>query len=130
MGFEKQVILALAEQFPKIKKHLTSLAERLVDPLTIFRSHVYDQNFKGSFSIKDVAPAILGNDASYDGMAVGNGSEAQAAFLNLISAELGPKKKETLARELLAYCKKDTLGMVELVWWLQECGKGGKTNVD
>jgi hypothetical protein len=120
MGFEKQVLLALSDQFPKMKKSLKSMAERLVDPLTIFRSHVYDPNFNGSFSIKDVAPAILGKKASYEGLSVGDGSEAQNAFLKLISPDTSAAVKAQLKAGLIAYCQKDTLGMVELVWWLQQ----------
>lgn len=119
MGFEKQVLLALAAQFPKLAKALKSQADRLVDPLTVFREHVYDPDFKGSFSIKAVAPAILGDDASYEGMAVGDGTEAQVAFLEMIASKTVPSRKMTLKKGLLEYCKKDTQGMVELVWWLQ-----------
>ena len=101
-------------------KNLKSIADRLVDPLTIFRAHVYDANFNGSFSIKDVAPAILGKKASYDGMAVGDGNEAHVTFLQLISPDTPLEKKKTLQEDLFAYCQKDTLCMVELVWWLFE----------
>ncbi len=120
MGFEKQVLLALAEQFPKHKIALKKIAERLVDPLSIFRSHVYDPKFSGGFSIKDVAPALLGKNASYEGMLVGDGSAAQVAFLELIHAEAQDSKKKTLEQSLRAYCQKDTLGMAQLVEWLQE----------
>ncbi len=120
MGFEKQVLLALARQFPKLSKALKSHADRLVDPLIIFREHVYDPEFKGSFSIKAVAPAILGAGASYEGMSVGDGTQAQVAFLEMILATTPVPRKEALKKGLLEYCQKDTLGMVELVWWLQK----------
>ena len=119
MGFERQVLETLAEKFPKYRKTLTSIAERLVDPLPIFRAHVYDPKFYGSFSIKNVAPAILGDSASYEGMAVGGGTEAQSAYLQMISAETAEAERKKLRVALLEYCKKDTLGMAELVFWLQ-----------
>lgn len=118
MGFENGVIKALAEQFPKLKTDLLDISERLVDPLPIFRAHVYDPQFKGSFSIKEVAPAILGNAASYEGMNVGDGSEAQSVYLRMIDEKTSAKDKEKHRKDLIEYCTKDTLGMVLLVDWL------------
>ncbi len=118
MGFENSVIKALAEQFPKLKKDLLDISNRLVDPLPIFRAHVYDPKFKGSFSIKEVAPAILGKAASYEGMAVGDGSEAQSVYLRMIDEKTPAKDKEKHCKDLIDYCTKDTMGMVLLVDWL------------
>lgn len=120
MGFESSVLKALAQMFPKYRKDLLSIVDRLVDPLPIFRAHVYDPAFKGSFSIKELAPAILGASASYEGMSVGDGTEAQFVYLRLISPNTNPKEKEELRRGLIEYCTKDTMGMVLLVDWLME----------
>lgn len=117
-SFERQVLNALADEFKKWQKPLRSIAERLVDPLPIFRAHVYDPKFFGSFSIKTVAPAIIGPAASYEGMMVGDGADAQGAFLELVHQETPRKRKSELTAGLLAYCRKDTMGMVELVDWL------------
>jgi hypothetical protein len=118
MGFESGVLNSLAESFPKFKKGLLSIADRLVDPLPIFRAHVYDPNFRGSFSIKAVAPAILGKAASYEGMEVGGGTEAQSVYLEMIAASTSPSQKKKLRQCLIEYCTKDTMGMVGLVDWL------------
>ena len=59
--------------------------KRIVDPLPVIRDHVYDNAFGGSFSLKAVAPALLGEDHSYEGMQVSNGTAAQRAFDELIS---------------------------------------------
>src|SRR5207249_868715 len=45
MGFEKSVLNGLAEIFPQHNEGLTRIAGRLVDPLPIFRAHVYDPAF-------------------------------------------------------------------------------------
>jgi predicted RecB family nuclease len=123
MGFESGVVKSLAEMFPKHRARLKDITERLVDPLPIIRSHVYDPQFHGSFSIKTVAPALLGKSASYDGMAVGDGGDAQVAYLCLIDPKTDPTEKERLRKALLEYCRKDTLGMVELVEWLFHAAK-------
>lgn len=122
MGFERGVLIALADEFPKSAKKLKSITDRLVDPIPVFRAHVYDRKFMGSFSIKEVAPAILGKSASYEGMSVGGGTEAQTAFLELIDARTTAVRKKELRDGLIGYCKKDTMNMVELVWWLQRQG--------
>lgn len=118
MAFEKQVLITLANQFPKYSKSLRDFASRLVDPLPIFRAHIYDPKFCGSFSIKEVAPAILGDTASYEGLNVGNGPQAQAAFLKLIYTETSALSKQSIRKGLLEYCKRDTQCMAELVGWL------------
>lgn len=81
---------------------------------------VYDNKFYGSFSLKLVAPAILGESQSYDGMLVANGTAAQRAFEEIINPHTAPARKDELIRASLDYCKKDTLVMVELVQWLYE----------
>jgi Domain of unknown function(DUF2779)/Domain of unknown function DUF83 len=118
MGFERGVLMALAEQFPEYSQKLIDISERLVDPLPIFRAHVYDPGFKGSYSIKNVAPALLGDSASYEEMDVGDGTAAQSAYIEMINPATDPSRKEKLRQGLIAYCTKDTLGMVELVDWL------------
>lgn len=122
-SFERRCLLDLAKRFPEHADALTAIAERLVDPLPIFRASVYDREFRGSFSMKSVAPAILGQEMSYEGMAVGNGVEAQAAFDELISDSTPKNRKEELRGAMLEYCRKDTLAMVHLVEWLRGQGK-------
>lgn len=119
-GFEKNVLFKLAESSPKHSTELKGIADRLVDLLPIFRKHVYHKDFLGSFSIKAVAPALLGKELSYDGMEVGDGTEAQVAFESLISGQLAKKEKAALREVMLAYCEKDTWAMVKLYEWLAE----------
>ncbi len=122
-SFERRCLLDLAKHFPEHAEALTAIAERLVDPLPIFRASVYDREFRGSFSMKSVAPALLGQEMSYDGMVVGNGVEAQVAFDELISDSTSQERKKELRAAMLEYCRKDTLAMVHLVEWLRGQGK-------
>jgi|GEM_PF-4669387 len=51
-------------------------------------------------------------------MTVGDGTEAQSVFLEMIDPSTSVTKKESLRQSLIAYCTKDTMGMAELVDWL------------
>ena len=126
MGFESGVLKTLADLFPKYRNGLLNIVDRLVDPLPIFRSSVYDPGFRGSFSIKQVAPAILGKSASYEEMDIGGGTEAQSAYMEMINPSTEKKRREELRRGLIEYCTKDTKGMVDLVSWLFEAAQGVK----
>jgi hypothetical protein len=118
--FESDRINELADYSPQHGQALYALKDRIVDPLPIIRDFVYDNAFAGSFSLKRVAPALLGDKYSYEGMPVANGGEAQRAFEKLIAMDSMDKERDTLYQAMLDYCKKDTLAMVELVKWLYE----------
>lgn len=122
-GFEATRLKGMAGGYPEHSKILLQACERLVDPLPIFRNSVYDPQFKDSFSIKSVAPAILGADGSYDGLPVPDGSAAQRAFVELIDLKTSHTRANELRNAMLAYCKKDTDVMVRLVDWLVTIGQ-------
>lgn len=116
--FEIARIQALAEFAPEYRDALLKLIDRFVDPLPLIREAIYDNAFAGSFSLKSVAPALLGEAHSYEGMLVANGSDAQRAFEELISFSAPPQRKIELKNAMIEYCRKDTMVMVELVKWL------------
>jgi len=116
--FESERIQELAAYSPAHQEPLMQLVGRIVDPLDIIRDAVYDNQFGGSFSLKKVAPALLGDNHSYEGMQVADGGAAQRAFEELISPNTPLLRKNRIKDALLEYCKKDTLVMVELVKWL------------
>ncbi len=114
--FEKRVLTSLAQQYPKMKQPLTSIARRLWDLLVIFRSHYFDPAFGGSNSIKNVLP-VLCSDLSYDDLEIQEGNAAQFAWNQLIDLDKGPEKS-TLIQSLKDYCKRDTFAMVEIFRYL------------
>lgn len=116
--FETQRISEMASCFQDHKSALEALLDRFVDPLPIIRGFVYDNAFKGSFSLKAVAPSILGEEQSYEGMLIADGSAAQRAFEEIISSSTSPERRQELIVASIEYCKKDTLMMVDLVKWL------------
>lgn len=116
--FESTCIEKLEEYLPQYAEELKKIRDRIVDPLPIIREHVYDYQFGKSFSLKSVAPALLGEASSYEGMQVGNGTEAQRAFIELTNSKTPEAKKAQIKHNMLEYCKKDTLVMVDLVKWM------------
>ena len=118
--FETDRIMDMAKVFPEFQNELEALCQRIVDPLPIIREHIYDKEFHGSFSLKAVAPALLGEEQSYEGMTVANGSEAQRAYEEILNPSTLDARREELIRASLEYCKKDTQVMVDLVKWLFE----------
>lgn len=116
--FEAARMNELAQFSPAYAEKLNDCIDRIVDPLPIIRECVYDYRFAGSFSLKNVAPALLGDPFSYENMLVADGGEAQRAFKELISPTISKQRKHALREALLVYCEKDTLVMVELVKWL------------
>ncbi|VVC75605.1 hypothetical protein AQUSIP_08950 [Aquicella siphonis] len=116
--FESDRIRELADFSSEHSEALVNLLERLADPLEIIRASVYDNAFAGSFSLKRVAPALLGQAYSYEDMLVANGGDAQRAYEELVSARTSPERKKLLKKAMLDYCEQDTRVMVELVKWL------------
>lgn len=118
-SFESQVITKCANWFPKYAKKLEAVKERLVDPMTVISKNVYDPEFHGSFSLKYVAPALLGKEFDYSEMEIGGGSEAQALYEEMISPGVSKKRAAEIRKALIEYCRLDTLAMVELYFWLK-----------
>ena len=111
--YERTVLQDMARQFPHLAADIEAIISRLVDLYVIVRDHVYLAGFNGSFSIKTVGRALAPH-FTYDGLDhVSNGEQAAAAFQRLISTDLPPGEGATLRDALLAYCRLDTLALVE-----------------
>ena len=82
--------------------------------LSLSEVYYYNPEFQGSYSIKTVLPVLV-PDMTYEGMEVGNGSDAIAVFAYLAQGKYEGSEAEEKRRQLLEYCKMDTLGMVRLV---------------
>jgi hypothetical protein len=117
-SFEGTVLRGLAERFPAMQKQLADIADRLVDPRPILESAVYDKDFLGSFSLKSVAPALLGPAMNYKILAISGGSHASSCFMTLVKSKMHPNARAKLIDSMLEYCRRDTLATVGLVHWL------------
>lgn len=114
-GFEGGRIRELSEEYPKLAHKLAKIRDRLWDLAAPFqKGHYVHPKFCGSYSIKKVLPVIVPG-MTYSGMLVGNGSDAQIAYLNLLSGKLSDKESRTLIAALKKYCGQDTLAMVKIL---------------
>jgi hypothetical protein len=112
-GYEATQVKALAELFPDLSDRLMSLRARFFDLEEVFKGAVVHPEFRGSTSIKVTLPAIV-PDMNYEGLGIGNGEAAIVAFVKMVRGASTPEEIEVARRDLLAYCKQDTLAMVML----------------
>lgn len=117
-SFEEGRLRELAAQIPECAGKLNNIADRLVDPLPVVRDAVYDEGFEGSFSLKSVGPALLGDAGSYERLEIRDGEFAGLMYKELISNESAPERNAHLRTALLQYCKRDTEITWKLVHWL------------
>jgi len=121
MSFEKDVNIKLAERFPEFKNHLLAINENVKDLMFPFQKKYYvTPQMQGSYSIKYVLPSLVPSmvEAYKNLNGIQNGSDAMNAFAKLSS--MNKKEKEETRIALLAYCKLDTLAMVEVLKKLKE----------
>ncbi len=118
--FEQSRLKELAELYPRKKKQIQQLIDNMVDLLDPFKArHLYSWKQQGSHSIKAVLPAFV-KDLSYDELEISNGSAAMQAYHSMCASVESPRKLATLRKQLLAYCKQDTLAMVRLLEVISE----------
>ena len=127
--YEQTRLRELMANFPDLSAPLNAAIARLTDLLPIVRSALYLREFGFSNSIKSVAPA-LSPDFGYDDLqGVADGIAASGAFLQLASGAVAvPEEIAALRSQLLAYCKRDTLAMVEVHRALALLAGQGKPN--
>lgn len=113
-GFEVERVREMAEDgVPFADGILAAFEERTVDLHAIVAEHLTMKEFEGRTSIKVVLPALVPT-MSYAGMPIAEGAAAALAFLRIRDASTPPEERQRLRRDLLAYCRQDTLAMVEI----------------
>lgn len=117
-SFESQRLRELAGWLPDYQKQIKNIRGRLWDLLPFVKRHVYHPEFRGSFSIKSVLPALVPG-MTYDGMEVAEGNDAGLAWEQMTRSELRPAQRQRLKKALLAYCRQDTLAMAKILRRLQ-----------
>jgi hypothetical protein len=126
-GFEGRQLDQLAAWFPDLEPAVGRLRARLWDLLPVMRRHVEHPGFLGSFSLKRVLPVLIPT-LGYDDMEVAEGLAAGPVWDRLVSGladgSLDPGEAARLENALRAYCRQDTLAMVEL---LRELARGAGT---
>lgn len=117
MGFEKRVIQSLANTFPEYQKQLEALLDRFVDLMIPFqKGWYYLPDMQGFYSIKAVLHALFPKDKKLDYrvLSIGNGSDASVYLQAMLENRVQKEELTDLRKELLAYCKLDTLAMVKI----------------
>lgn len=112
-NFEKTIVNSLIREFYDIADDLKKIIDRMVDLEKIIRKNFYHPGFHGSTSIKKTLPVIV-PDMSYDEFSISEGDSAMAAFAYLAQGKYNNKEAEKIKKDLLTYCKQDTLAMVKL----------------
>jgi hypothetical protein len=114
--FEKTQIGTLAEAVPELATELHELQGKLIDLLPVVRNNVYHPDFRGSFSIKHVLPALV-PELSYNDLVIVNGlvASVQIARLLFVADRIPLDERERVRRDLLEYCKRDTWATVKLL---------------
>jgi len=123
--FEKECLEILAESSPEHASALLAARDKVQDLLPLVRNHIYHPDFRGSFSIKSVVPALL-PDMAYDELEVSDGQAASFVLERVLCRpdELPSEDRERLQVELVAYCEHDTAVMVGLFELLMRLGDG------
>lgn len=110
--FEREVLTSLAKSFPEHSRHLNSIINRLWDQLDIFKRHYRHPDFGNSNSLKSVLPVLI-PELSCEDLAIRDGNQAQSVWNLMIRTE-NEADKSQMIEDLRAYCKRDTLAMVEI----------------
>ena len=101
------------KDYPELSEQLISFSEIFVDSELLVKDHIYHPDFGGSFSIKKLLPALV-EDIGYEGLFIHNGDDARYVFVNMALGNYRESEVERIRRDMLEYCKMDTLAMVEI----------------
>lgn len=117
--FELSILNNLARLFPEYKKQIAQVTSRVKDLMLPFKNKwYYHPAMKGSYSIKEVLPALV-PELSYKEMDIASGGMAMSAFGQLQNETDIFKIAET-RQHLLEYCKMDTYAMVKILEVLEK----------
>lgn len=110
---EIEVITKLAVQLGgELGSRLNELPSRFFDTEMLARAGYCHADMEGSWSIKNLAPALLGR--GYEDLSIQNGMAAVVAWKKALALS-SQVERESARAELLAYCGRDTALMRELV---------------
>lgn len=114
-SFEKTQNLEMSLMYPDKEYFLLDINDRMMDLEDVFKTAYVDAKFEGSTSIKKVLPVVCPS-LNYDDLDVTDGSLAMEAWLRMINS--ASDEAEKIGSDLLKYCERDTLAMVEIYRFL------------
>ncbi|CAM9285820.1 unnamed protein product, partial [Ectocarpus fasciculatus] len=114
-SFEDARLKEMSVDFPEFAERIDHIRSRLVDLAIPFqKKHYYTPSMKGKYSIKQVLPAVCPQYLnSYTDLDIQEGMAASNTYMSMIGSE-DTTTKETELKNLLEYCKLDTLAMVKI----------------
>ena len=114
IGFERGILKDLLKIFPEYSIGLNGIINRLKDLMIPFQKKwYYTPEMKGSYSIKNVLPAIV-PELSYNNLEIKDGGSASTIFLSIVNGTFKGDVEETKIN-LKKYCELDTLAMFEIL---------------
>lgn len=116
-SFESSRNREMALLHPQYADMLNSTNDRIFDLMLLFKfkNQLYvNSEFEKSASLKRVLP-VLCPELAYDTLAIQEGSEASASWPIMTSPETPEDERLRLAKDMLAYCKRDTEAMVGIL---------------
>lgn len=92
------------------------------------RNHVYHPEFRGSFSLKSVGPALV-PELAYGDLEVADGMTAALLLERYLRGadETAVEARAALRVALLAYCRRDTELLVRVYERLRKLGQAGSS---
>lgn len=117
--FETKRLRELAEWFPEYRDRLERLIRNIRDiSLPFDKMDYYHWQMNGSYSIKAVLPVLV-PEMGYEKLAIRDGGMAMNAYFAMNRSN-NCNEIEGIRRDLLEYCKLDTLAMVKILEKLKE----------
>ena len=116
-SFEKTRIREMADDLPDLAEDLMRIHDSIKDLMLPFqKKYFYSKELEGRYTIKLVLPTLCPNDPELDYHnldGIHNGGEAMNAYPDLVNHT--PEEQAIIRKNLLAYCKLDTLAMVKVL---------------
>ncbi len=111
--YEQRILRDLAGHSPEHADHLNRLHSRFVDLYALIKAYYYNPAFNGSFSLKNVLPALV-PEMDYQNLAIREGGTASLEYIRMLDPQTPVTEKRKIRKNLLAYCEQDTLAIVKI----------------
>jgi hypothetical protein len=115
--YEKTQIKELGKKYPQYNDRFLKLIERFVDLLDLVKDNTYHPEFAGSYSLKKVSPALLGEFGSYSDSLIKSGSEIAKYYMEMLTTT-DMDRKQLIKNAMIKYSTYDTLNLFLVIKFL------------
>jgi hypothetical protein len=114
-SFETRINKEIGLRLPQHASFFEEINKSMYDLMDIFFDQHYIHNdFKGSASIKKVLP-VIAPELHYSDLEIQGGAEASKSWWGMIAPSTSQEERSEVARNLKAYCTRDTYAMY-VIW--------------